>query len=303
MAIFRTCSSSTGSILAAGYVVLQKIAAGLVCRHLTCLVGLLMRGECCADAAAFSRGFLRQRADQHEVVSDGCQAHCNRSDARMCVRTRWHGHDEHTRLVIKRTHHVQVSILTSMSSTGRWLAMRQRWAARLKRACASSTAMCGPSVTCSHQEMRATETSCPFRAGDIDVRVAIKRHQCARHLQIQVTRDCRCLAARDERGNLCTDQVLDDVGLARRVTDNAVNQSANGVADTGTAADSSGEAGDLLAEQQPQQHHQQRQQQTDLRHRPADISCAFNFGLCLLHTPTAALAYLRCAHHSQQAQQ
>ena len=37
-----------------------------------------------------------------------------------------------------------------------------------------------------------------------------------------------------------------------------------------------------------------RTEQIDLRQKSADIVCALNFGLCLLHTPQSALAYLRC---------
>ena len=93
------------------------------------------------------------------------------------------------------------------------------------------------------------------------------------------------------------DQVLDDVGLARRITDGGVPNPANGHASSGAPGDEAGDPGTTPAEQQ-----QQQQQQPDLRHRPADIACALNFGLCLLHTPHAALAYLRCVlSYSQQA--
>ena len=78
-------------------------------------------------------------------------------------------------------------------------------------------------------------------------------------------------------------QVLDDLGGARRITDSEAQNNAGGVC---CASASSGAGGDCHSSQADQAEH--------LRHLPADIVCALNFSLCLLHTPEAALAYLRC---------
>ena len=76
--------------------------------------------------------------------------------------------------------------------------------------------------------------------------------------------------------HLLYDQVLDNVGLARRINDGEDGELATGVHGVGALGDATGGPGAMPAGQQ---------QQPDLRHRPADIACALNFGLCLLHTP------------------
>ena len=75
-------------------------------------------------------------------------------------------------------------------------------------------------------------------------------------------------------------QVLDDLGGARRVLDTGVQSQVQGADAVGTTGGAEG--GDSA-----------QTEQTDLRQKSADIVCALNFGLCLLHTPQAALAYLR----------
>ncbi len=95
---------------------------------------------------------------------------------------------------------------------------------------------------------------------------------------------------------LLCDQVLDDVGPARRITEREDGHHANGAAGVDASGDLAGDPPTIGPEQQ-----QHQQQQPDLRHRPADIACALNFGLCLLHTPQAALAYLRCVQYNLTA--
>jgi len=76
-------------------------------------------------------------------------------------------------------------------------------------------------------------------------------------------------------------QVLDDVRAAQRMV---ATEAQDGVHGSETAATTNGGEG---SDTTPKEH-------TDLREKSADIVCALNFGLCLLHTPQSALAYLRC---------
>ncbi len=82
--------------------------------------------------------------------------------------------------------------------------------------------------------------------------------------------------------------MLDDLRDAQRIVPTEAKSDLEG---PGTAATTDGgEGGDHT-----------QMEQTDLRQKSADIVCALNFGLCLLHTPQSALAYLRCAAASNVA--
>ena len=70
-------------------------------------------------------------------------------------------------------------------------------------------------------------------------------------------------------------QVLDDPVDAHRIS------AGNGITDNDALAQSEIAAEEAVAEQ--------------LRSQPADIICALNLGLCLLHTRSTALHYLRWA--------